>query len=248
MNPKDEPSGTPPSESPEPTGSEYQSSSNHLLNVISIDDFSLRHTKCKKPVNRDDSSGSLLSNPTESSTVRDQGQIGMQLSNAESLNEPDNEDNFDSNSAVQKGFDVLLDGADKATISYACRGLINYDNRPQATYTSNPNTKESKRFRRLNKALHEWIEHEIVIPHQAARGWHKSGPTSGQTTRATTMTPAAGTESIRSAGRSKGLVYPGGDGDNKGGAFLGMLMELDERSEASTRLSRPGSLGGHHQQ
>ena len=235
---------------------EYRTCSNDLLNVISIDDFRMRHKTFQPPIT-EDSEMSLLDSSQkalETRSVRGQGYPSrsvaagsyrpgsnaqgrhLQSDNGQQMASP-TESGYDSqlqnmyyydeygpNETVNKAFDSILCGDNAATNSHAHRGLFKYESRAKEP-AGRP--KESKRFRRLNRALHDWIENEIVIPHQATRGWYLSSSGSYHATQSPTTTTSRGhrRSTLRSEGQS--------DQDN--GGFLGMVQEMDETNEHPTQ-------------
>ena len=230
---------------------EYRTCSNDLLNVISIDDFRMRHKTFQQPI-REDSEASLLESSQKGSETRSAGGQGypsrsvaagsyrpgstaqrrhLQSDNGRQMTSP-SESGYDSqlqtmyyydeygpNETVNKAFDSILCGDNAATNSHAHRGLFKYESRPKEP-AGRP--KESKRFRRLNRALHDWIENEIVIPHQATRGWYLSSSGSYHAAQSPTTTTTTSQGHRRSTLRSEG------QSDQDNGGFLGMVQEMDE--------------------
>ena len=238
---------------------EYRTCSNDLLNVISIDDFRMRHRKFQQPI-REDSEASLLHSSQKGSETRSAGGQGypsrsaaagsyrpsstaqrrhLQSDSARQIASPTESgydsqlqnmyyyDQYEPNETVNKAFDSILCGDNAATNSYAHRGLFKYESRAKEP-AGRP--KESKRFRRLNRALHDWIENEIVVPHQATRGWYLSSSGSYHVTQSPTTTTSQGhrRSTLRSEGQS--------DQDN--GGFLGMVQEMDETNEHQTQAAQ----------
>ena len=232
---------------------EYRTCSNDLLNVISIDDFRMRHKTFQQPI-REDSETSLLGGSqkaSETRSARGQGYPSrsvaagsyrpgstnqrrhLQSDNGRQMASPTESgydsqlqnmyyyDEYGANETVNKAFDSILCGDNAATNSHAHRGLFKYESRAKEP-AGRP--KESKRFRRLNRALHDWIENEIVIPHQATRGWYLSSSGSYHATQSPTNTTT-------SQGHRRSTLRSEGQSDQDNGGFLGMVQEMDETNE-----------------
>ena len=237
---------------------EYRTCSNDLLNVISIDDFRMRHKRYQKPI-REDSRGSLVdgnqtvaesrakgqgqgdpssSVATGGNKSNSTGQRGrLQSDSARRIMSPTESgydyqlgemyyyDDYGPNETVNKAFNSILCGDNAATNSHAHRGLFKYESRSKELQGR---PKESKRFRRLNRTLHDWIENEIVIPHQNSRGWYLSSSGSYHVSQSPTTTQS----------QSRSMLRSEGQGDQASGAFLGMLMEIDENTESNTKYQQ----------
>ena len=251
---------------------DYRTCSNDLLNVISIDDFRMRHKRLHQQPIREDSTGSLGSEtrssgqqghypsrsiatgsyrPGSSSAHAQTQRRHLASDSGRGVGSPsedmygyyDNDDEMGPSETVARAFQSILCGSNMATNSHAHRGLYKYhqprasrDHPPQGQQqpaannntSTRPQNKESKRFRKLNRALHDWIENEIVIPHQNTRGWYLSSSGSYHASQSTPTSSSQGQGHGRSGGGRGGQS----EADNGGGGYLDMVQEMDENQAA----------------
>ncbi len=150
----------------------------------------------------------------------------------------DDDERF-QNEIINKGFGFLVDGDSEPTASYAYRGLIKYELKQPEGETRQTKQTESKRFRRLNNTLHNMIENEILIPHRTTRGWgtSRAGHVSRESTTLSTGTRGPlSRESTTLSIQAPVNGFPPRSKSEVSGAFLEMLMEIDESTGSHTQI------------
>ncbi len=200
---------------------EYRTCSNDLLNVLSIDDYAIRHK--------------------DKGRIGDLEELGPSESSPESLAQGNHVNAYNPTSA--DGIPGHLDEKYKpnrklspsesgynseheaAINNYNVSSFHLESNNMDMSYkNSQTKPKTSRRFHRMNKALHNWIETEIIIPQSDPRYFRsKSRPST--------------TQSLHKDSNLKlttPVQWKAPAEESSSGAFLGMLMEMDEGHDINT--------------
>ncbi len=199
---------------------EYRTCSNDLLNVLSIDDYAIRH-KDKGRI------GDLEELGPSQNSHEGLGH-GTYFEHRNQTSQDDTAENSDGKYMQKRKLSPSESGYNsehEAVINNYNVSSFHLEPNDMDMCHKNGHTKPktSRRFQRMNKALHNWIETEIIIPQSDPRYFRsKSRPST--------------TQSLHKDNKFKSTTpvqWRAPAEESSSGAFLGMLMEMDEGHDSN---------------